>query len=72
MNNFKPGTLHDGICFDHAVPMYGDGEGRIAPRVEEEPDEDEVPRDQWAPEGPEVPTMDMGTFFSNLNRMQRM
>ena len=45
MDKFKPGTLHDGIVFDHAVEMYGDGEGRIAPRVEEEPDMDLEPDD---------------------------
>jgi hypothetical protein len=30
MKNFEPGTLHDGICFDHAVSMYGDGEHRVS------------------------------------------
>jgi hypothetical protein len=38
MNTFKPGTLHDGICFDHAVAtIYGDGEG---PDIDVEIDSD--------------------------------
>jgi hypothetical protein len=53
MEIFKPGTLHDGICFDHAVPMYGDGESRVAPTVEE-PD-----IDVQADDAPGVATRDM-------------
>ena len=73
MDSLERGTLFDGIVCDHALPMYGDGEYHIAPRVEEpdinvEPDE--------APESPEVVpeglTMDIGTFLTHLNRMQRM
>jgi hypothetical protein len=64
MDKFKPGTLHDGICFDHAVPMHGDGEGRIPPRVEE-PDMD------LEPDAPEVPTVDMSTYFPHWDRLRR-
>ena len=71
MTNIKPGRLlPGGIVCDHALPMYGDCEYRIAPRVEEpdinvEPDE--------APEVvPEGLMMDMGTFVTHLNRLQRM
>lgn len=76
MNSLKPGTLFDGIVCDHALPMYGDGEYRIARGVEE-PDID-VEADE-APEVPEVPEvvpegliMDMVTFVTHLNRLRRM
>jgi len=71
MTNLKPGTMFDGIVCDHALPMYGDGEYRIA-RPVEEPDIDVEPDE--APEAPEVVpeglTMDMGTFVTHLNRMR--
>ena len=44
MENFKTGTLStDGIVFDHALPMHGDGEYHIQPPPVEEPDMDLEP-----------------------------
>ena len=69
MNSLKPGTLFDGIVCDHVLQMYGDGEYRIARRVEE-PDIDVEP-DEVPEVVPEGLTMDMGTFLTHLNRLQR-
>jgi hypothetical protein len=76
MENLKPGTLSaDGIVFDYALPMGGDGEYRIPPRVEEpdidlEPDEVQGAAEDDAPEDG-APVMDSRTFFAHLNRLRR-
>jgi hypothetical protein len=69
MKDFKPGTLHDGICFDYALPISGgDGEYRIPPRATPNVEPDIVIED----EAPSATPVDMVVAFGpNFTRLRR-